>query len=86
MLSLYILTSLLITHTVFSPINEHSKTRTPLISRHFFFTDTLINGHYFLHEIVNLAMFSLQLADSPKFLETTLEKMTKLNGLFISSI
>ena len=42
--------------------------------------DTLINGHYFLHEIVNLAFFSLQLADSPKFLETRIEKMTELNG------
>ena len=30
--------------------------------------------------MVNLAFFSLHLADSPKFLETRTEKMTKLKG------
>ena len=30
--------------------------------------------------MVNLAFFSLQLAGSPKLLETRIEKMTKLNG------
>ena len=42
--------------------------------------DILINGHYFPHEIVNLAFFSLQVADSLKCLETRIEKMTKLKG------
>ena len=63
--------------TVFSPINGHSKRRTPLISGQNFppivfwsksdkkmflkvetlSADTLINGQYFLHKIVNLAFF-----------------------------
>ena len=39
--------------------------------------DTLINGRYFLHKTVNLAFFSLQLADSPNFLETRIKKKDK---------
>ena len=38
------------------------------------------NRHYFTHKIVTLAFFSLQLEDSPKFLETRIEKMTKLQS------
>ena len=45
--------------------------------------DSLINGDYFLYEIVNLAFLTLQLADSPKFSENGIEKMTKLNGFLI---
>ena len=62
--------------TVFSPINGHSKRLTPLISGQSFFQRS--NSGESL--IKNLAFFSLQLADSPKFLETTIEKITKLNG------
>ena len=76
-------------NTVFSPINGHSKRQTLLISGQLFFHqpnsgqsliknflkgEQVINGHYFLHEIVDLAFFSLQLADSPKFLDARIKK------------
>ena len=53
--------------------NFHKKADTKLAG-------TLNNGYYFLHEIVNLGFFTLQIVDGPKVLETRIEKMTKLNG------
>ena len=87
--------------TVFSPINGHYKTRTPLITGKTFFhwpisgqnliknflkAGQVISGHSNERKLLSsrnskFVFFSLQLADGPKFLQTGIEKMTKLNGL-----
>ena len=78
--------------TVLYPINGHSKKRTPLVSSWFYFprrnsgqtlikiflkSGQVISGHYFLHELVYLAFFSLQLMNTLNNFELILEAREK---------